>query len=124
MVRKGLLVGVLVLVSARAEAALTDSEKMQIATFIAKGEVLNAPRVRALVARPDLTPEEATEPLKKGFSSAPFDDVRREFAEALLFGPGSSASRNAIVAPVVDALLARAASRMGDVPAEPKGSLT
>src|ERR1041385_5794077 len=123
MVRKALVVALVSLLSARAEAALTDSEKMQIATFVANGNVGNATRVRALVARPDLTPEEAREPLKKGFTSAPFDQVREKFADALLFGPGSAASRNALVPPLVEALLARAAARMGDIPADPKGAL-
>lgn len=123
MHRNGALVAFISLVSIRAEAALTDSEKMQIATFVQRGVASNAGRVRALVARPDLTAEEAAEALKKGFVSVPFDDVRQRFADALLFGPGSTASRNALVPPVVEALLARAAVRMGDVPAEPRGAL-
>jgi hypothetical protein len=123
MLRTWSLIGSLLLVASTARAALTDSEKLQISTFVAKGAIANAPRVRALVARPDLAPEEAAEPLKRGFSSAPFDDTRQKFADALLFGPGSAASRNALVSPLVEALLARAASRMGDIPAEPKAPL-
>lgn len=124
MLRKGLLCGAMLLLCSRAEAALTESEKLQVATFVSKGAVDSAPRVRALVARPDLTPEEAAEPLKRGFSGVPFDDARRRFADALLFGPGSAASRSTLVPPLVDGLLARAAVRMVDVPAEPKGPLT
>ena len=58
MFRKVALIGLALLAPGRAEAALTDSEKLQISTFITKGSVENAPRVRALVARPDLTPED------------------------------------------------------------------
>src|SRR5689334_16648031 len=124
MFRRIALIGLVLLAPVRAEAALTDSEKLQIATFVTKGDVAQAQRVRALVARPDLTPEEAAEPLKRGFSAAPFDDARQRFAEALLFGPGSAASRSTLLPPLVEALLARAAARMADIPPEPKGPLS
>ena len=38
-----------------AHAALTDSEKAQVSGFIRSGELKNAARIRALVARPPFT---------------------------------------------------------------------
>jgi hypothetical protein len=99
-------------------AALTASEKAVVRTFVRKGVLDTAPRVRALVARPDLTPEEIVEALRGGYAEAPFDAAHRRFTEALLFGPGSAASRNTLVPAVVEGLLARAAAKMGDVPIE------
>lgn len=99
-----------------AEAALTASEKAVVRTFVVKGALDTAGRVRALVARPDLTAEEISEPLRAGYAASPFDDAHRRFTEALLFGPGSSASRTALVPAVVEGLLARATARMSDVP--------
>jgi hypothetical protein len=102
----------------RATAALTPSEKAVVGTFIQKGAPDTAPRVRALVGRPDLTPDEVAEPLIKGYSESPFDEMHRRFTEALLFGPGGAAARSTLVPGVVEALLRRAQSRMADVPLE------
>jgi hypothetical protein len=99
-------------------AALTSSEKAVVSTFVEKGALESAPRVRALAARPDLGPGEMAEPLKKGYSAVAFDDVHRRFTDALLFAPGSEAARNTLAPAVVEALLARAAARMGDVPVD------
>lgn len=105
----------LALVPRVALAALTSSEKAVVRTFVEKGAVDTAPRVRALVARPDLGPAEIAEPLKKGFVTVPFDVAHAQFTDALLFGPGSDAARDVLVPAVVEALLARANARMGDV---------
>src|SRR5262249_12241680 len=75
-----------------------------------------APRVRALVGRPDLTPQEIAAALRPGLSEAPFDDKHQRFVDALLFGQGSAASRNTLVPAVVDGLLTRAGTDYGDVP--------
>lgn len=108
----------------RARATLTPSEKAVVGTFIQKGAPDTAPRVRALVGRPDLSPAEVAEPLVKGYSEAPFDDVHRRFTEALLFGPGGAAARSTLVPGVVEALLARAQSKMADVPLEPSARVS
>ena len=102
-------------------AALTDSEKVIVRTFVEKGTLDSAGRVRALVARPDLSAAEIAEPLRLGYASAPFDDAHRRFTDALLFGQGSSAARNALVPAVVEGLLARAAARMAEVPVDASG---
>ncbi|HEX7668325.1 MAG TPA: hypothetical protein VF395_02020, partial [Polyangiaceae bacterium] len=108
-----------VLPSGAAHAALTASEKAVARTFVRKAVLDTAPRVRALVARPDLTPDEVAEPLRAAYAEAPFDAAHRRFTEALLFGPGSAASRSTLVPAIVEGLLARAATKMGDVPIEP-----
>jgi hypothetical protein len=104
------------LVSHPALAALTDSEKAVVRNFVDKGVLDTAPRVRALVARPDLAPEEISEALKPGLAEAPFDEQHQRFVEALLFGPGSAASRSTLVPAVVDGLLARTGTIFGEVP--------
>jgi hypothetical protein len=96
--------------------ALTASEKAVARTFVRKAVLDTAPRVRALVARPDLSPEEVAEPLRAAYAEAPFDAAHVRFTEALLFGPGSAASRSTLVPAIVEGLLARAATKMGDVP--------
>src|SRR5687768_16672592 len=96
-----------VLAVAPAHAALTDSEKAQIVGFVRSAEIGNARRVRALVARPDLSADEAAEPLVNGFSGVRFDDKRAAFAKELLVGSGSAAARSDMTPAVVKALLAR-----------------
>ncbi|HEX4335875.1 MAG TPA: hypothetical protein VH062_08180 [Polyangiaceae bacterium] len=100
-------------------AALTDSEKAVVRTFIVKGVVDTAPRVRALVGRPDLAPEEISAALKPGLTEAPFDAQHEKFLDALLFGQGSAASRSTLVPAVVDGLLARTGAEFGEVPLDP-----
>jgi hypothetical protein len=116
----GLGVAVLLAFLSRpAFAALTDSEKAVVRTFIVKGVVDTAPRVRALVGRPDLSPEEIAAALKPGLTEAPFDAQHEKFVDALLFGQGSAASRSTLVPAVVDGLLARSGTEFGDVPLDP-----
>jgi hypothetical protein len=102
--------------AAPARAALTDSEKAQVQGFVRSGDPKSAGKVRALVARPDLGPEEAAEPLIQGYRRARFDEQRERFTRLLLHGPGSEASRSALVVPLVQALLARASEVMAELP--------
>ena len=104
-----------------ARAALTDSEKAQIQGFVRGGELKNAARIRALVARPDLTADEAAEPLAAGFGAVRFDDKREKLAREILLGPGSVAARSELVPPLVGALLARASSALAAMPASEAG---
>jgi hypothetical protein len=107
---------VVCLVSHPALAALTDSEKAVVRNFVNKGVLDTAPRVRSLVARPDLTPDEVSAALKPGLAETPFDEQHQRFVDALLFGAGSAASRSTLVPAVVDGLLARTGTVFGDVP--------
>jgi hypothetical protein len=109
-------------VSLPASAALTDSEKAQIQGFIRTGQVANAVRVRALVARPDLSRDEAAEPLSAGFAAVTFDDQHEKFTRELLLGTGSLASRSDLAPALVRALLARASAAIAAMPTVETGS--
>jgi hypothetical protein len=109
---------VLPFTSRTAFASLTDSEKAIVRELVLKGDLDTAPKVRSLVARPDLEASESADLLRSAFASVPFDEKHQRFTESLLHGPGSIASRNALVPAVVDGLLARAEARMSDVPVE------
>jgi len=99
--------------ASRADATLTDSEKAQIRDFYTRGNAVNAPRVRALLARPDLSPDEIREAFITAASDAPFDEKHEKFVRDLLFGPASQASRSELMAPVIEGLLARATAVLG-----------
>lgn len=102
-------------------AALTDSEKAQIQGFVRAGEPKNAARIRALVARPDLSVEEAAEPLAAGFAAVPFDEKRERLAREILLGPGSVSARSELAPPMVTALLARASAVLRSMPVSEVG---
>ncbi len=91
-----------------ASAALTASEKGQIRDFVASAQVESALRVRALVARTDLTHEETLAVLAEAVAPVPFSDARGVFLRELVFGSSSSASRPLLAHAVTHALLARA----------------
>jgi hypothetical protein len=108
--------------AAPARAALTDSEKAQVQGFVRSGELRNAARIRALVARPDLTVDEASEPLSAGFGAVAFDDAHEKLAREILLGPGSAAARSALAPALVRALLARASNAYAAMPINESGT--
>ena len=73
-----------------AEAALTSSEKGQIRDFVAAARSENAARVRALVARTDLTAESPISALSEAVAPVPFTDARAVFLRELAFGAPSA----------------------------------
>jgi hypothetical protein len=91
-----------------AEAALTQSEKAQVKDLVARGQLDQVARVRALVARTDLTAEESISAIVDAFSAVPFDDKRYAFARELVFGGASTASRPLLAHGTTKALIARA----------------
>ena len=91
-----------------ARASFTPSEQAQVRAFVAGGQIQNAPRVRAMTARTDLTPEESAQSLKDATAQVPFDDAHAAFFRDVLFGGASAASRPVLVPAVTRALLARA----------------
>lgn len=91
-----------------AEAALTSSEKAQIKDFVAGARAENASRVRALVARTDLTSEESISALAEAVSPVPFTDARGIFLREMVFGVSSAPSRPLLAHAVTRSLLARA----------------
>ncbi len=103
-----LLGAVLLLGTSPANAALTSSERGQIRDFVASAKAENAQRVRALVARTDLSPEESIEVLTEAVSRVAFTEQRGVFLKELVFGGASAPSRPILTLATVKALLARA----------------
>jgi hypothetical protein len=99
---------VILLGTSRADAALTSSERGQINDFVASAKAENAQRVRALVARTDLAPEESISVLTEAVSRVPFTEQRGAFLKELVFGGVSAPSRTILTLATVKALLARA----------------
>jgi hypothetical protein len=105
----GALVGAAIFLAANvANASLTSSEKGQIKDFVAGARAENADKVRSLVARTDLTPEESSAVLAESVAPVPFTEARGIFLRELAFGGASAASRPIIVLAEVKALVARA----------------
>ncbi len=102
------IVGAGLIHASPARAALTDSEKAQVRGYVATGDLGTVAKVRALVARPDLSDSEVGETLSGALRSAPFDDARERFVHALVFGPASLPSRSTVAPGVVRGLVARA----------------
>jgi hypothetical protein len=96
------------LATGTAQAALTQSEQAQIRQLIGTAQLQNAPRVRSLVARPDLSADESAAALRDGLTPFAFDDARLAFVRDMLFGGASAASRSVLVTATVKALVARA----------------
>jgi hypothetical protein len=91
-----------------AHASLTSSEKGLIREYVAAAKVDTAQKVRSLVARTDLTPDESAGALTEAMSPVPFTDARAAFLWELTFGAASAPSRPVLTLATVRALLARA----------------
>lgn len=91
-----------------ASATLSPSEKAQVRDFFAGARAENAQRVRALVARTDLAPEESIGVVRDAVTVVPFTVERGAFLRELAFGTSSASSRPLLVHAVTKALLARA----------------
>jgi hypothetical protein len=98
----------LVAFSGTARATLTSSEKGQIASYVAEARVATAERVRALVARPDLTNDESAAVLEGAVVPLAFNDARAAYFHEMLYGPASLPSRSVVAVAVTRALAARA----------------
>ncbi len=91
-----------------ARAMLTPSEDLIVRQLVGTALTQNVARVRAIVARPDLTADESAAAMSHALAPAPFTDARVAFLHELAFGAGSQASRSVLVAAVTRGLLARA----------------
>ena len=91
-----------------ASATLTPSEQVVVRQYVGSAQAQNVSRVRAVVARPDLSAEESAAAMSQALSPAPFTEARAAFVRDLVFGSGSQASRSVLAAAVVRGLLARA----------------
>jgi len=91
-----------------ASAELTPSEQVVVRQYVGSAQIANVSRVRAVVARPDLSAEESATAMSQALSPVPFTDARVGFMRELVFGSGSQASRSVLAASAVRGLLARA----------------
>lgn len=91
-----------------AHATLTSSEKAQIRDFVAGARAENAARVRALVARTDLTAGESVAALSEAVAPVPYTDQRGVFLREMVFGVSSASSRPLLARAATRSLLARA----------------
>ena len=85
----------------------------QIASYVAEGHVATAERVRALVARPDLTSDESADALQGAVVPLTFTDVRAAYLHEMLYGPSSLPSRSVLAVAITRALTARADAVVG-----------
>ena len=90
-----------------ASAALTSSEKGQIKDFITAAKVENAAQVRSLVARTDLTPDEAAGALSDAIGPLAWSDAKGAFLRELVMN-GPTSTRSPLAVAATKALLARA----------------
>lgn len=102
--------GLLVLAGSErpAIAALTSGETAQINQYVGTAQPPNAQRVRALIARPDLSAEESATALQIALGPLVFNDARTAFLRELVFGGASVPSRSILAVATVRGVLARA----------------
>src|SRR5512143_1713933 len=99
----GLIACVIGAFAAPSGATLTPSELVLVRQYTGGAQIANVPRVRVLVARPDLSDAESAEAMTAALA-VPFNDARAAFVRELVFGAGSEASRNVLVRAVTGAL--------------------
>jgi hypothetical protein len=105
------IAGALLVWCAEAFASLTPSETEQVHHEVSLAQ--NVAHVRAIVARPDLTNEEASAAMSAAMRTTPLDTAHVEFLRDLLFGSASAASRPVLAVAVVRSALARADALLG-----------
>ena len=102
--------------AADARASLTKSETETIRGYVTSDT--HADRVRALVARPDLTADESAEAMTTALAGATLDAPRMAFLGEVVQGGGSAASRPVLAVAAVRAVLARADALYAQHPAD------
>ena len=91
-----------------ASAALSSSDLAQVRQFVTTAQIANAERVRALLARPDLSLEESVGALREALAPVAFTEARRAFLKELVFGGASVASRSILATAAARGAIARA----------------
>jgi hypothetical protein len=91
--------------SASASASLTTSESEQIRGYVASAD--HADRVRALVARPDLTPDESAAAMASALGGIALDDRHAAYLGEVVRGAPTPATRPVLALAIVRGLLAR-----------------
>ncbi len=99
---------VVALFAGDASAALTPSEEVVVRQFVGTAQTQNVARVRAIVARPDLSADESAAAMTQALTATQVTDARIAFLRELVFGAGSQASRSVLAAAVTRGLVARA----------------
>lgn len=94
--------------AANASATLSQSEIVTVRELVAAARPDAAAKVRAIVARPDLTLEESEGAMESALEPVAFTDTRATFLRELLFGGASTPSRNVLAAAVTKGLISRA----------------
>jgi hypothetical protein len=122
---EGLAFGIsIALAPITSRASLTQSEQAQVRSFVAAGQVQNAARVRAMIARADLSLDESAAALRDAVAPLAFDEPHATFLRDLLFGGASAPSRPVTVVAATRALVARAdallAKYTSDLDREPR----
>lgn len=107
-----------------AQAVLSPSEGAQIKQYVATAQPVNAQRVRAFVARPDLSLEESVAAMSDALVPVAFTEARAVFLRDLVFGGASTPSRSVLALAATKGALARAndllARHAGDLDLHPE----
>jgi hypothetical protein len=109
-----LVLAALLSLPATARASLTPSESEQVRRDVATA--MHVGRVRALVARPDLSSGESVAAMVGPLTMTPVDREHVTFLHELVFSDASTASRPVLAIVVVRALLARADAVIAEHP--------
>ena len=91
--------------TASARASLTTSEAEQVRGYVERAD--HADRVRALVARPDLTPDESAAVMTSALGGVPLDDRHAAYLADMVRGAPTPATRPVLAVAIVRGLLAR-----------------
>lgn len=102
--------------AAPAAASLTQSETEQVRGYVTTES--HPDRVRALVARPDLTPDESAAAMSAALAGTTLDDRMVAYLEEVVLGAPSVATRPVLAAAIVRALLGRADAIYAQHPAD------
>ncbi len=109
---------------APAHAVLSPSESAQIKQYVATAQPANAQRVRAFVARPDLSMDESVTAMSDALVPVVFNDARVVFLRDLVFGGASTPSRSVLALAATRGTIARAndilARHAGDLDQHPE----
>jgi hypothetical protein len=100
------IAGTVVLRCPEARASLTSSELEQVRHEVSIAQ--NVAHVRAIVARPDLTSDEASAAMAAAMKATPVDSAHDAFLRDLLFGSVSPGSRPVLAVVIARGALARA----------------
>ena len=98
-------VGALITAAPSARASLTTSESEQVRGYVTAAD--HADRVRALVARPDLTPDESAAVMAAALSGLELDGRHAAYLAEIVRGAPSPAARPVLALALVRGLLAR-----------------